>query len=72
MVHTAVGFVGGWGIFDEAFWVCLESVVESFLSSGVDFGRHQANAGMMVIAIVPAEEVTAKGLGVLKPWGNCG
>ncbi len=63
-----------WRHFDEAFGVGFEGVIEDFLAGVVNFvglavmnliRRHQANAGMVVIAIVPVEEMAAEGLCVL-------
>lgn len=75
-VDPGSGWHGGWfGHFaDEAFRVCLVGAGEDLLSGGVDgvclavmdlIGCHQANAGMMVVLIVPGEEVAAEGFGVL-------
>ena len=53
--------------FDEAFRVSLKGAIEDFLASGVDFfdlavmnlvGRHQTDAGMVVVAIISVEEAT--------------
>ena len=67
---------------DEALRVQLERLVEDRLAGGVDFidlpvvdlvGRHQADAEMMVVAVVPGEEMPAEGLGILdaaEPFGK--
>jgi len=70
-----------WRHFDEAFWVGLEGVIEDFLAGVIDlFGlaemdlirRHQADASVVMVAIVPAEEVADEGLCILDaaeaPW----
>ena len=58
---------------DEAVWVGAEGLVEGFLAGGVDLaglsivnliGRHQADAQMVMVLIVPVEEGPAEGLGV--------
>src|SRR5471032_194133 len=63
-----------WRFSDEALRVGAEGTIESFLACRVDrvdlavmdlIGRHQAEAGMMVILIVPAEKAPAECLGVL-------
>ena len=69
------GFSGRfWRHFDEAFWVGLEGVIEDFLAGVIDlFGlaemdlirRHQADAGVVMVTIVPVEEVADEGLCVL-------
>ena len=71
---------GGWlcrrfgRLVNEAVWVGAEGVVEGDLAGGVDLvgltvvdlvGRHQADAEMAVVLIVPVEEGSAEGLGVL-------
>ena len=62
-----------WGI-DEALRVGLEGGVEGFLALGVDgfglpvvdlVGGHQADADVVVIAVIPIEEAAAEGLCVL-------
>src|SRR5450759_4721383 len=59
---------------DEAFRVSVEGAIEDVLASGVDcvgltvmhlIGRHQADAGMMMLLIIPIEEVAAERLGIL-------
>ena len=59
---------------DEALGVQLECLIKDRLAGGVDFiglpvvdlvGRHQADAEMMVVAVVPGEEMPAEGLGIL-------
>jgi hypothetical protein len=63
-----------WRLFDEAFWVGLKGHVESFLAGCVDLvgltvvdlvWRHQADATMVVILIIPIEEAAAEGLRIL-------
>jgi len=63
-----------WWSSDEALWVGLEGAIKDFLTGVIDFfglavmdliRRHQADAGMMVVTIVPVEEVAAEGLCVL-------
>ena len=63
-----------WLHSDEAFWVGLECAIEDFLASVINlFGlavmnlirRHEPDAGVMVVAIVPAEEVADEGLCIL-------
>jgi len=60
-----------WRLSDEAFWVRLKGHVESFLAGCVDLvgltvvdlvWRHQADASMVVILIIPIEEAAAEGL----------
>jgi hypothetical protein len=64
-----------WLLCDEAFWVSAEGAVECDLTGGVDVvgltvvhlvGRHQADAGMVMVLIVPVEEAAAEYFGVLK------
>src|SRR5665811_1192573 len=59
---------------NEAFRVSVEGAIEDVLASGVDcvgltvmhlIGRHQADAGMMMLLIIPIEEVAAERLGIL-------
>jgi hypothetical protein len=61
-------------LFDEAFWIGLEGVVEGFLAGCVDLvgltivdlvRRHQADASMVMIPIIPIEEATSERLCVL-------
>ena len=63
-----------WRLSDEAFWVRLKGHVESFLAGCVDLvgltvvdlvWRHQADASMVVILIIPIEEAAAEGLRIL-------
>ena len=63
-----------WHFVDEALGVRLEGFVESGLSGCVDHvdlsvmhlvGRHEADTEMAVVTVVPIEEVSAEGLGVL-------
>ena|GEM_PF-2614728 len=63
-----------WRLIDEAIGVGAEGVIEGFLAGGVDLvglavvdlvGRHQADAQVMMVLVVPVEEGSAKGLGVL-------
>ena len=75
---------GFWRLVDEAVWVGAEGLSEDFLAGGVEFvgltvvelvGRHQADAHMVVVLIVPVEESSAEGLGVLdaaEPLGELG
>ena len=59
---------------DEAFGVSAEGAVKGDLAGGVDLvgltvvhlvGRHQADAGMVMVLIVPIEEAATERLGVL-------
>lgn len=59
---------------NESFWVDLECVAESVLARRMNcvslsvvhlVRRHQANAEVVMIAIVPLEKVTTKTLGIL-------
>ena len=59
---------------DEAFRGFVEGAIEGKLAGGVDgigltlvhlIGGHQADAGMVMLLIVPIEEAAAEGLGVL-------
>jgi len=59
---------------DEAFGIPLESLTENNLALGDDFigaaimehfGCEQADAGVMVLDVVPGEEDLAEGAGVL-------
>ena len=63
-----------WRLSDEAFWVRLKGHVENFLAGCVDLvgltvvdlvWRHQADASMVVILIIPIEEAAAEGLRIL-------
>jgi hypothetical protein len=66
---------------DEAFRVSVEGVIKGGLAGSVDcvglavmhlIGRHQADAGMVMLLIVPIEEAAAERLGILDaaeaPW----
>jgi len=75
-VDPGSGWHGGWfGHFaDEAFRVGLVGAGEDLLSRGVDsvclsvmdlIGGHQADAGMVVVLVVPFEEASTECLGVL-------
>ena len=64
---------GGFSVY-EAVWVGVEGDLEGFLAFGTDLvglsavdlvWRHEADAEMVVVAIVPVEEPAAEGLGVL-------
>ncbi len=59
---------------DEAIRVVLEGLIEGFLSCGVNLvglsivdlvGRHQADADVVMLLVVPGEELLAEGPGVL-------
>src|ERR1039458_10320704 len=59
---------------DEAFGVSVEGAIEGVLACGVDgvgltvmhlIGRHQADACMVMLLIVPIEEAAAERLGIL-------
>jgi hypothetical protein len=61
-------------LFHEAFWIGLEGAVEGFLAGCVDLvgltvvdlvRRHQADASMVMILIIPIEEATAERLCIL-------
>ena len=63
-----------WRLFDEAFWIGLEGAVEGFLAGCEDLvgltvvdlvRRHQADASMVMILIIPIEEAAAERLCVL-------
>ena len=63
-----------WRHFDEAFWVGLAGAIEDFLAGVIDFfglavmnliRRHQPDTGVVMVAIVPAEEVADEGLCIL-------
>jgi hypothetical protein len=63
-----------WRLFDEAFWIGLEGAVEGFLAGCVDLAgltvvdlvrRHQTDASMVMILIIPIEEAAAERLRVL-------
>ena len=63
-----------WRLFDEAFGIGLESAVEDFLAGCVHLvgltvvdlvWRHQADARVVMIPIIPLEEATAESLRVL-------
>ena len=71
---------GGWferrfgRLFDEAFWLGLEGAVENLLASCVDLvgltivdlvRRHQTDARVVMIPIIPIEEAAAERLCVL-------
>jgi hypothetical protein len=71
-------------LVDEAVWVGAEGVIEGLLARGMDLvglaimdliGGHQADTQMMVVLVVPVEEGSAEGLGVLdgaEPLGELG
>ena len=75
LIQAAVGFRGGFGGFlDEAFWIGFEGAIEGFLAGFVDVvgltvvdlvWRHQADAGMVVVVVVPVEELADEGLCIL-------
>ena len=59
---------------DEAFGVSAEGTIEGYLPGGMDLvgqtvmhlvGRHQADASMVMVLIVPIEEAATEGLCVL-------
>ena len=59
---------------DEAFRVSVEGAIEDVLAGGVDcisltvmhlIGRHQADASVVMLLIVPVEEAAAERLGIL-------
>src|SRR3546814_5751573 len=61
-------------LIDEALRVCAEGFVEDRLTGGVDFiclavmdliGRHKADTEMMMVLVVPVEEMAAERLCVL-------
>src|SRR5208282_1605997 len=63
-----------WRLFDEALWVFMECLIEGDLTgrvNGIDLAimhlvrRHQANPRMVMVLIVPIEELTAEASGVL-------
>ena len=63
-----------WRFFDEALRVGAEGAIEGFLAGRMDriglavmdlIGRHQADAGMMMVLVVPIEKAAAERLGVL-------
>ena len=63
-----------WRLSDETFWVRLKGHVESFLAGCVDLAgltvvdlvrRHQADASMVMILIIPIEEAAAERLRIL-------
>ena len=74
LIHAAVGIWGGFGgCLTKRWGVGLVSGVENGLSGGVDFiglpemdlvGGHQANARMVVMAIVPVEKGAKERSGV--------
>jgi hypothetical protein len=64
-----------WRHSDEAFWVGLEGAIEGFLAGVINLfglavmdliGRHQTDAGVVMVAIVPVEKVTTERLCVLE------
>ena len=72
-IDPSCGWFGWWcwWPFDEALWVLVESTIECFLAGGIDgvglaimhlIWRHQADADMMMILIIPVEEASAEGL----------
>ena len=63
-----------WLLSDEAFRGSVEGAIEGVLASGVNcvgltvmylIRRHQADAGMVMLLIVPVEESSAERLGIL-------
>jgi hypothetical protein len=68
-------FVGRrWCFFDEAFRVFAERVIEDLLSSGVNdvdlavmhlVRGHETDPGMVVVLVVPIEELAAETSGIL-------
>ena len=66
------GFSGRfWRHFDEALWVGFEGAIKDFLAGVIDFfglavmnliRRHQSDTGVVIVAIVPVEEVADEGL----------
>lgn len=71
-------------LVDEAVWISVEGLVEDFLTGGMYFvclpimdliRRHEADAEMMVVLVIPIEEGAAEGFGVLdaaEPFGELG
>ena len=63
-----------WRHFDEAFWVGHEGAIEDFLAGVINLfglavmdliGRHQSDAGVVMVSIVPVEKVATEVLCVL-------
>jgi hypothetical protein len=63
-----------WFLSDEAFRVSFEGAIQGVLAGGVDcvgqavmdlIGRHETDAGMVMLAVIPIEEIAAEGLGIL-------
>jgi hypothetical protein len=78
-------FFGWFGRFsDEALRVVAEGLIEGRLACGVDgvglsvmdlVGCHEADAGVMVVAVVPVEEGPTERFGVFdaaEPFGELG
>src|SRR3978361_848119 len=70
------GWLGGWlwWLVDEALWVVAAGPIEGLLAHGVDgihlavmhlVRGHEADPGVMVVLVVPIEELAAEGLGIL-------
>jgi len=62
-----------WWLVDEALWVVSAGAIESFLSGSVNgislavmdlVWRHEADAAVVVVLVVPVEELPAEGLGI--------
>ena len=63
-----------WWLVDEALWVVAAGLIEGLLARGVDgldlavmhlVRGHEADPGVMMILVVPVEELAAEGLGIL-------
>lgn len=70
----AVGFAGGWGGLRRSVPGSDEGAIQSVLAGSVDdiglaathlIGCRQADTGMVMLAVVPIEEVTAERRGIL-------
>jgi hypothetical protein len=75
LIQAAIGFCGRFGLLsDEAFRVSVEGAIEGVLAGGVDcisltvmhlIRRHQADASVVMLLIVPVGEAAAERLGIL-------
>ena len=70
------GWLGGrlWWLVDETLWGIAACLIEGLLACGVDgiylaivdlVWGHEADAGVVVVLVIPGEELAAEGLGIL-------
>jgi hypothetical protein len=74
-IDPSGGWLGRWfwWLVDEALWVVVAGAIEGLLARGVDgldlavmhlVRGHEADPGVMMILVVPVEELAAEGPGI--------